>query len=162
KSSNQAGAPNTVLPPFWCPAPRRIPGVALRTNQVRGGRAQLPASFTSLEELLQEHWIRTHYEAGYLANLPTTGGRLLGVDAAWRAKPLELHVNTEGVNRVVLLLVDGVGYLKLKELISRADPGLMDLLGSYGGTPSGELPAPITSVSPSTTTAATTVIQADG
>lgn len=122
----------------------------------------MPASFTSLEELLPEHWIRPDYEAGSLVNLPPTVGRLLGVDAAWRAKPLELPVNTEGVNRVVLLLVDGVGYLKLKELIGRADPGLMDLLGSYGGTPSGELPAPITSVSPSTTTAATTVIQADG
>ncbi len=102
------------------------------------------------------------YEAGSLVNLPPTVGRLLGVDAEWRSAPLPLAAEASGVRHVVILLVDGLGFLKLQRLVAAGDAGLMDLLARYGGLADGALPQPITSVSPSTTTAATTVIQTDG
>lgn len=115
---------------------------------------------------LPRHWIWPAYSTGSLVNLPPFIGGLLGVDAPWRSPPLPLRV-PEDVRHVVLLLVDGVGYLKLRRLMAQEDAGLADLLERYGvpedgGATADGLPPPITSVSPSTTTAATTVIQADG
>lgn len=115
-----------------------------------------------LRERLPQRWIWPDYQGGSLTNLPATVGRLLGVEGPWRSPPLTLNVDSSGVKHVVLLLVDGVGYLKLNELLGSTHSGLEELLGRYGALPGGALPPPITSVSPSTTTAATTVIQTDG
>lgn len=115
-----------------------------------------------LKERLPQRWVWPDYRGGSLINLPATVGRLLGADAPWRSPPLTLPAPSGDVKHVVLLLVDGVGYRKLNELLSTTDSGLMELLDRYGALPGGALPPPITSVSPSTTTAATTVLQADG
>jgi len=113
-----------------------------------------------------ERWVWPDYGGGSLANLPATVGRLLGVNGPWRSPPLTLTAERSelqgGARHVVLLLIDGLGYLKLQELLAAADPGLHRLLQRYTAGVPGQLPSPLTSVSPSTTTAATTVIQADG
>lgn len=111
---------------------------------------------------LPESFVWPRYEAGSLINLPPTVGRLLGAQAEWRSDPLPLAAELGTARHVVILLVDGLGYLKLRQLVASADPGFMELVERYGGLQDGELPPPITSVSPSTTTAATTVIQTDG
>lgn len=100
------------------------------------------------------------YGGASLTNLPATIGALLGADAPWRGSPLPLPI-TGGVKRVVLLLLDGLGHALLQRLTRGADAQLLELLGRYGGT-GGALPAPITSVSPSTTAVATSVVHGNG
>lgn len=117
---------------------------------------------TKLAELLPAPFVAPDYGGGALSDLPPTVGALLGVDAPWRSQPLNLPAAGEGVKQVVLLLVDGLGYLHLRALLEKEDAGLKELLTRYGGLPGGELPPPITSVSPSTTAAATSALQADG
>ncbi len=115
-----------------------------------------------LTEPLPQRWVLPAYGGAALTSLPPTVGALLGVEAEWRATPLRLPVATDGVRQVVLLLVDGLGHLRLRQQLEHDDAGLLELLGRYAGLEGGALPPPITSVSPSTTTAATSVIQANG
>lgn len=116
---------------------------------------------TTLARLLPQHWIPPDYAGGSLSSLPPTVGALLGVQAPWQAAPLKLAAG-DGVRQVVLLLVDGLGQLRLTRQLRQEDAGLHDLLVRYGASSDGGLPPPLTSVSPSTTTAATSVLQADG
>lgn len=107
-------------------------------------------------------WVWPDYAQGSLANIPATVGGLLGAQGPWRSAPLARELSSDGATRVVLLLVDGVSQRLLQRLVGTTNTTLTRLLARYGALPGGELPPPITSVSPSTTTAATTVIQADG
>lgn len=115
-----------------------------------------------LKQQLPAGWVWPEYSGNSLVNLPPTVGHLLGVEGPWRSAPLQRRLQEGDVKRVVLLLVDGVGQGLLQQLCTSTNSGLPELLARYGGSADGELPPAITSVSPSTTTAATTVIQADG
>lgn len=115
-----------------------------------------------LLQLLPTEFVAPEYSAGSIANLPPTVGALLGAPGPWRSSPLNLNLPTDGVRHVVVLLVDGLGYMHLVRLLQQHGGGLSELLQRYSGAADGRPRLPITSVSPSTTTAATTVIQADG
>lgn len=114
----------------------------------------------NLKDLLPPHWIRPEYGGRCLTALPSTVGSLLAPSEAWPSPPLRLDAEINGVKRIVVLLLDGLGHALLERL--HGDPGsrLPALLQRHGGN--GELPAPITSVSPSTTSVATSVIHAGG
>ncbi len=127
-----------------------------------GGRAAVMPASHDLAQLLPPEFVRPEYAAGSLTNLPATVGSLLGAHGPWRSPALALNLPTDGVRHVVLLLVDGLGYLNLRRLMEKDDAGLAALLQRYGACDDGVPPPPITSVSPSTTTAATTALQSDG
>lgn len=115
-----------------------------------------------LTELMPERWVLPDYRGAALNHLPPTVGRLLGVAADWRSAPLARPGLPERARQVVVLLVDGLGQARLQRQLAREDAGFLALLERYGALEGGALPPPITSVSPSTTTAATSVIQANG
>lgn len=116
---------------------------------------------SALRQLLPSNWVLPAYDSASLANLPSTVGTLLGVNEGWRSQPLPLSVDGKGVRQVVILLLDGVGYHRLQQQTAQDDGGLLDLLSRYGGGSQVGLSA-ITSVSPATTTVATSVLQANG
>lgn len=121
-----------------------------------------PTPAHPLRRRLNQRFVWPEYEErNSLTNLPATVGDLLNVAGPWRSPPLARQLPATGVRHVVVLLVDGVGQLKLQELM-RSEPAFLELMQRYGGAVDGGLPPPMTSVSPATTTAATTVIQADG
>lgn len=120
------------------------------------------AATPDLSQLLPKEFVAPDYASGSIANLPATVGALLGAHGPWRGSPLNLNLPTEGVRHVVVLVVDGIGYMHLQRLLQQYDGGLSEMLQRYSGSADGRPRLPITSVSPSTTTAATTVIQADG
>lgn len=98
------------------------------------------------------------YAGGSLVNLPPTVGSLLGVDAPWASAPIaDVAARHERVRKVVLLVVDGVGYDRLSREIVSHDAGFGELIARYSGVVGA-----ITSVSPSTTSVATTVLNSDG
>lgn len=99
-----------------------------------------------------------------LTRLPPTIGRLLGVHGPWRGAPLDLPGVAERYERVVLLLVDGLGYTRLRRQAAD-DRGLADLLDRYGAGVANDgswLGQPLLTVAPSTTAVATTVLAANG
>lgn len=97
------------------------------------------------------------YDTGCLTHLPPTVGTLLGVEEGWRAAPLPLAREHAGVRKVVTFLFDGIGQRRLAAQLQQDDAGFLELLTRYGGTH-----GVITSVSPSTTSVATTVLQGNG
>lgn len=109
-----------------------------------------------LTELLGPDLLPPAYGEGSLTRLPPTVGRLLGVDAPWRAEPLAHPLLTERYERVVVLLLDGLGFELLRANAEAV--GLTPLLQRYGQ----ELGSPLTSVAPSTTAVATTVLAGTG
>jgi predicted AlkP superfamily pyrophosphatase or phosphodiesterase len=103
------------------------------------------------DDLMPAGWVRPNYTGRGYANIPATVGALLGAhvgelppldEALWR--PL-----AEGVERIVLVLVDGLGWRRLL----RTDPAALERWRAAGG-----IAAPLTSVCPSTTAAATTTL----
>lgn len=112
-----------------------------------------------LSGLLPERYVLPRYDGRSIANLPATIGRLLGVQHGWAAPPLEAALLPEwqDVERVILLLVDGIGWRRLWETVEQQDTAFPRLLEQWGATV-----APITSVSPSTTSAATTTLWGNG
>lgn len=117
------------------PAPQRIEG--------------LPSSYV---------WPR--YGGRSVANIPATIGHLLGVPQGWLSPPLEDELwkgLSEGVERVVLMLVDGVGWRRLWQVVKDKDPTFESFLAQQGASV-----FPITTVSPSTTSVATTTYWGNG
>ncbi|CAN5789982.1 alkaline phosphatase family protein [soil metagenome] len=113
-----------------------------------------------LTALLPATFVAPRYDGRSVANLPTTVGHLLGVTEGWAGAALEptlLEKLGDGVQRVVLLLVDGLGWNRLQAQLPRDDAGFQDVLDRYA-----VLNAPITSVAPSTTSVATTVLLCNG
>ncbi len=99
------------------------------------------------------------YEGGSLLNVPPTVGTLLGIDDGWAAPPLGARhaLAGERAERVVVLVLDGVGWNRYRAQMARDDGGLGELLGSYAGRESD-----LTSVSPATTSVATTCLAGNG
>lgn len=104
--------------------------------------------------------VAPRYGGRSLANLPPTIGSLLGVRHGWVAPPLLPSLRQgweEPVERVVLLLLDGIGWRRMWEHVTRHDPAFPEFLAAHGGHV-----VPITSVSPSTTSVATTTLWCNG
>ncbi len=100
-------------------------------------------------------FIWPRYDGYSLANVPATLFSLLGCDASDLAPPLadEIWTGLEGgVQRVVLVLLDAVGYLRLKEQIESGALPFLQRAADYGRF------APLTSVFPATTNAALTTL----
>ncbi len=118
---------------------------------------------TPLQGLLGPELVAPFAPGPSLSDLPATIGSLLGVDGPWRGDPLALPGLADRYDRVVLLLVDGLGYAKLEGLAGD-DRGLGELVTRHAAHlgPEGWLGRPLTTVAPSTTTVATTVLAGNG
>ena len=120
--------------------------------------------FPGLEEYLPEEFILPHYGGYSIANVPATVAALLGVELPDGAPPLPTHLWADpsgqasgrgmasGVRRVVLVLLDAVGYLHLQRYLTEEDSVFRHLAQA------GRL-VPLTSVFPSTTVAALTTLR---
>jgi hypothetical protein len=107
-----------------------------------------------LEEHLPEGFILPHYGGYSIANLPPTVARILDVEPANGAPPLPAPMWADlatGVRRIVLVILDAVGYLHLQRTLDQEDSVLRRLAQA------GQL-IPLTSVFPSTTVAALTTL----
>ncbi len=124
-----------------------------------------PAQNRPLSSLLPKSFVLPRYEERSLANLPATVGRLLGVTEGWAGRGLERPLLDRlggDIKRVVLLLVDGLGWTQLQAHLARDEAGAQEasfhrVLARYG-----VLNTPLTSVAPSTTSVATTVLLGNG
>ncbi len=111
-------------------------------------------------KLFPEHQILPQYNGFSLANLPATIGQLLDVPEGWAQPALDkalLSQLPEQVDRVMLLVLDGVAWSRLQTQLQNEDAGFNELFSNHGLSSS-----PITSVSPSTTCVATTVLTGNG
>jgi len=107
-----------------------------------------------LEEHLPEEFILPHYGGYSIANLPATIAGLLGVELAGAAPPLPDHLWADmatGVQRVVIVVLDAVGYLHLERMLVEED-SILRRMAQVGRL------VPLTSVFPSTTVAALTTL----
>jgi len=107
-----------------------------------------------LEEYLPDEFILPYYDGYSIANLPATVAALLGVGLADGAPPLPAHLWADmatGVQCVVMIILDAVGYLHLQRILVEEDSALRRLAQA------GRL-VPLTSVFPSTTMAALTTL----
>jgi len=115
----------------------------LRTHRLPGLGEDLPSTF-----------VMPHYGGYSIANLPPTVARLLGVEMQDAAPPLaeELWAGlAPGVRRVVLVVLDALGYLHLRRALAEEESALGNLAQA------GRL-FPLTTVFPSTTVAALTTL----
>lgn len=98
------------------------------------------------------------YDGGSLLNLPAEIGRLLGVGSGWEAPPLQggVGLDLNGVTRLALLVIDGLGWERLRRYNLRA-PSWEGLVARHGGAV-----RTLTSVVPATTTVATTSLLSNG
>ena len=116
-------------------------------NQLRAGST---ARFPSLP--LPADWVTPDYGGRSIVNVAATVARIFGAPIS--TPPLDPALTgdlLQGVRRVVFVVVDALGYNKLLETLDRnPQNGLHALLGQ------GARLAPVTSVFPSTTTAALT------
>lgn len=106
------------------------------------------------------HFVLPRYDGRSIANLPPTIGHLLGHERGWRGVPLDEALWTgwgEDIERVVLLLVDGLGWQRWVEMLELHDPTFLQQLEAWGAEV-----RPITTVAPSTTSVATTTLFCDG
>lgn len=115
----------------------------LRARRLPGLEGALP----------DEGFVFPHYEGYSLANLPSTVAAILGAELEGTAPPIPSHLWADlatGVRRVVLVLLDAVGYGTFRRL-SDEDPTLRRLVRA------GRL-FPLTSIFPSTTVVALTTV----
>lgn len=98
------------------------------------------------------------YAGGSILNLPAEIGRLLGVPDGWTSPPLAggVGVDTAAVRRVALLLIDGLGWMRLRR-VAAEDPRWQRIIARHGGAQRA-----LTSVVPATTTVATTALLSNG
>jgi hypothetical protein len=98
-----------------------------------------------------ERWVLPHYEGLSIANLPATIAALLGTNlpGALPALAEELWAEWQpGLRRVVLVILDALGYRMLQRMLSMGEGQAFSDLAEAGHL------VPITSVFPSTTDAA--------
>jgi hypothetical protein len=100
----------------------------------------------------QDEIIYPHYNGLSIYNAAQSIAKLFGLDAK---KTLDTaiwdnDIVTTNINRVVLILTDGLGYKMLNQLIAEDD----DLQSVIGDLTDGRGPLPITSTTPSTTATA--------
>ena len=111
-------------------------------------------------ERLPESYVWPRYEGRSVANVPATIGHLLGVEQGWASSPLQEALwqdLSEGVERVVFLLVDGVGWRRLWDVVAQKDQAFLSFLAKQGAKV-----CPITTTSPATTSVATTTYWGNG
>ena len=111
-------------------------------------------------EQFPESFVLPHYDGRSIANLPATIGSLLGAPEGWASPALDAKVLEplpHDIERVVLLLVDGLPWWRLQQQLEQQNEGFNELFAGYG-----RIFTPITSVAPSTTCVATTVILGNG
>ena len=120
-------------------------------------RDTLPAASPQLTALLPKSCVAPRYHGASLVNLPPSIGHMLGVAEGWAAPALEPDLlNSLGTaKRVMLVVLDGVSWHRLQRFDSQTE-GFSDILNH------ARAQFPITSVAPSTTAAATTVLLGDG
>jgi predicted AlkP superfamily pyrophosphatase or phosphodiesterase len=98
-----------------------------------------------------EGWVMPHYAGLSIANLPATLAALLGSPLAGSTPPLPDALWRHwapGLRRVVLIVLDALGYRSLQRMLARGEgQSLLNLLSA------GDV-VPLTSVFPSTTDAA--------
>ena len=119
-----------------------------------------PSPNKRLTNLLGKEFITPRYENQSIANVPATIGRLLGVNRGYSSPALHADIiNSLGtdVDRIILMVVDGMGFNRLERQLQNNDHGFDNILKNHGITYS-----PITSVSPSTTCVATSVLLSNG
>lgn len=102
----------------------------------------------SLDVSWEDDLIYPAYDGFSIANIPQTIGNILGVDYPTPLHPM-LGIPTD-VDRVVLYITDGLGYLRLQHLIEH-DPEVADLVHQLTD---GRGAIPLTSTTPSTTVVA--------
>ncbi len=114
--------------------------------------------------LLGPGFVAPYASGRSLTSVPSTVGHLLGAGDGWRSGPLTLTGMPDRARRVVVLLVDGLGYHRLADQVAKDDLGLAALLERYapGWSPSQPLGEPLLTVAPSTTVVATTVLAGNG
>ncbi len=126
----------------------------------------------SLPDLLGPGLVAPYQGGRSLSDLPATVGALLGVDGPWRGAPVVQSGLDRRYERVVVLLIDGLGHARLEaageearglaELAARHAPSEDRSPGAAPGPWPGWLGAPLTTVAPSTTAVATTVLAGNG
>jgi len=114
-----------------------------------------------LREWLASHggaFVPPDYGGGSLLNVPATLGQVLGVRNGWAAPPLAAAHGLDGLGatRVLLFVIDGLGLTALARH-SAFDQRVRALVEAAGGSTSS-----LTSVVPSTTSVATTVLLGNG
>ena len=100
-----------------------------------------------------QDWVVPHYDGLSIANLPSTVAALLGTElpGALPTLPRELWADwAPGLRRVVLVLLDALGYRVLQEMWAMGEGQ------AFAGLVKAGRLAPLTSVFPSTTDAALT------
>jgi hypothetical protein len=101
-----------------------------------------------LPDSLAGEFVLPDYAGHSLANIAATVGALLGTPDLGVAPPLDLAYWGDlatGVQRVVLVLLDALGYLQLQQMLAREPQGVWASLAARGTL------LPMTSVFPSTT-----------
>ena len=109
---------------------------------------------------LPPRFVRPAYAGGSIVNLPATIGTALGCDGPWIAPAVTAAeaVATElRYDRVVLVLLDGLGWNRWRAAAGDAAAPLAERLDTFGGAAWR-----ITSVLPSTTSVATTTLLGNG
>lgn len=110
---------------------------------------------STLEALIPAPFVVPRYDGRSIANIPATFGALWGVRLG-TLPPLESALWQpllgDGVDRVLFLLLDAVGWERMNRALARDEP-TAHWLEETGG-----IVEPITSIFPSTTTAALTTI----
>ncbi|MCA9836851.1 MAG: alkaline phosphatase family protein [Trueperaceae bacterium] len=111
-------------------------------------------------KLFPDSFVLPQYDGYSLANLPATLGKLLDAPEGWAQPALDaslLKALPAKSKRVMLMVLDGVAWSRLQAQLETNDAGFAELFSRYG------LDAqPITSVAPSTTCVATTVLTGNG
>lgn len=105
----------------------------------------------TVELHLEEGAVLPDYDGHCISNLPSSILSLFGIDAGRRELPSSVWegVDTSGLDKVVLLVFDGLGY---REWQRQTDGGIIGLLTDRGHV------TPLTTVFPSTTSAALTTL----
>ena len=112
-----------------------------------------------LQQHLPEHFITPRYNGHAISNLPASIGHSLNITTNWASPPLEFARSGvfEDVDRVMLLIVDGLGWNKFQAQLAQDTSGFAEVLKAVGARCQA-----ITSVAPSTTSVATTVMLGNG
>lgn len=120
-----------------------MPDAAQILARLQARRLDLPAL-----ESTPNTFVLPHYEGLGIANLPATLGALFGLDLPGLCPPLETDIWAgwgDGLRRVVLLVVDALGYLQLQEAMATREDLVFSRLAQAGRL------VPLTSTWPSTT-----------
>lgn len=130
------------------------------THPPTGAAPIAGAADPALAALLPAGAVAPRYGGGSIANLAPTLGAWLGVDDGWEGEPVDPAAHPpgrDGAERIVVLVLDGVGARRLDRQLAEDGGALADLIGRLDGRLRR-----LTSVSPATTSVATTALLGNG